>query len=405
MASLSPAARTISKMMRPFTILSIADWYLPGTKAGGPVQSISRMVETLGDELKFLVITRPHDLGNPDLYRDVRIGEWNTVGQAKVYYLRPEGFLAFDLVRTVNITEHDIVQLNSVFSSLTLAYLIARRLRLVRYATVAVAPRGELGENAMTLKARRKALFLRIARLSGLFKGVTWSASSSFERDDILSVFGRRTGDVQEPTIRIVPDIARELPSLEAPATIKSAGKARLIFLSRIDRKKNLHRALQMLQGVRGAIDFDVYGPSADLGYLRECRTIAEGMPDNINVRFMGELLPEQVPHVLSQYDLLFLPTLNENFGHVIIEAMAAGCPALISDQTAWRSLAEARAGWDVELSNESRFQSVIAGVVAMSNEEMSAMRAGARAYAHRAVEQTNAIAAHRALFCHGGVE
>ena len=37
---------------------------------------------------------------------------------------------------------------------------------------------------------------------------------------------------------------------------------------------------------------------------------------------------------MFQEYDLLFLPTKGENFGHVILESMSAGTPVLISDTT-----------------------------------------------------------------------
>ena len=33
------------------------------------------------------------------------------------------------------------------------------------------------------------------------------------------------------------------------------------------------------------------------------------------------------------------MPSFNENFGHAVAEAVAAGRPALVSDQTAWSAL------------------------------------------------------------------
>ena len=59
----------------------------------------------------------------------------------------------------------------------------------------------------------------------------------------------------------------------------------------------------------------------------------------------------------LAKNDLFFFPAHGENYGHVIAEAMAAGCPVLISDQTAWRNLEEKGAGWDLPLDAPGRFR------------------------------------------------
>lgn len=34
-------------------ILTLADYYLPGYKAGGPIRTLANMVDMLGDEFKF----------------------------------------------------------------------------------------------------------------------------------------------------------------------------------------------------------------------------------------------------------------------------------------------------------------------------------------------------------------
>src|SRR5207237_2843779 len=105
------------------------------------------------------------------------------------------------------------------------------------------------------------------------------------------------------------------------------------------------------------------------------------------------------VSEVLASYDLFFMPTLNENFGHALLESLAAGCPLLTSDETPWRGLAAAGAGWDIALDRESDFRAVIERVIAMGPDEHAQMRAAARAYAARAVDHPAAIEAYKGLF------
>ncbi len=46
------------------------------------------------------------------------------------------------------------------------------------------------------------------------------------------------------------------------------------------------------------------------------------------------------------------LQTLGENYGHVIIEALSAGCPCIISDSTPWKSLEESGIGFVYSSNN-----------------------------------------------------
>ena len=71
-------------------------------------------------------------------------------------------------------------------------------------------------------------------------------------------------------------------------------------------------------------------------------------------------MAPELIREAVVSSDLLFLPTAGENFGHAIQEALAAGCPVLISDRTRWRDLAPKGVGWDLPLSAPDRFVAVL---------------------------------------------
>jgi glycosyltransferase involved in cell wall biosynthesis len=48
----------------------------------------------------------------------------------------------------------------------------------------------------------------------------------------------------------------------------------------------------------------------------------------------------------------MVLPTYNENFGYVILEALLAGCPVILSDQPPWRDLEARQVGWTIPLAS-----------------------------------------------------
>jgi glycosyltransferase involved in cell wall biosynthesis len=123
------------------------------------------------------------------------------------------------------------------------------------------------------------------------------------------------------------------------------------VFISRISPKKNLLFALRMLQSVLGDISFDIYGPIEDARYWNRCEKAIGTLPPNVRVKYMGMVEHEKVGEVFAEHDLFLFPTLGENYGHVICEALSAGCPVLISDQTPWRHLQEEGAGWDIPLA------------------------------------------------------
>ena len=73
-------------------ILIIMGRYLPGYKDGGPVRSIKNLVDYLGDEYNFKILTCDRDHGDEIAYPNIKVNEWNRVGNADVYYVPPKGF-------------------------------------------------------------------------------------------------------------------------------------------------------------------------------------------------------------------------------------------------------------------------------------------------------------------------
>jgi hypothetical protein len=52
------------------------------------------------------------------------------------------------------------------------------------------------------------------------------------------------------------------------------------------------------------------------------------------NVNYVGELIDGDVTRLKNQYTFFILPTLNENFGHVIVELMSIGLIPILSKNT-----------------------------------------------------------------------
>jgi hypothetical protein len=72
--------------IQQFRVLALADWYLPGCKGGGSVSAISSLIELLGDEFQFYVLTRNRDSTEARSYADIEFDQWVPVGKAKTLY-------------------------------------------------------------------------------------------------------------------------------------------------------------------------------------------------------------------------------------------------------------------------------------------------------------------------------
>lgn len=376
---------------RPRILVSLST-YLPGFRSGGPVRTIANMADQLGEEFDFYIVAGDRDLGAATPYADTVPNTWKTVGRAKVFYRAPGSSGWGALLRNLRLFNFDIIYLNSFFGAPSLRPLIYRRLGWLADRPVLLAPRGEFSGGALALKPVKKRAFMALARLIGLYRGITFQASSEREAADIRRALG---------TVNII--VAANLASRTVNAASERPARSpedplRVVFLSRISPMKNLVGAAEILARVSCPVEFDIYGVLDDEGYWIHCKEYLSKLPDHVVARYLGEVTPDQVETILSGYDFLLLPTLGENYGHVIREALSSGLPVLISDQTPWRNLKTANAGADLPLDDPRGFVEWIETFARLTPSQYAAMREAARGLGDDPVIATRDLEANRAM-------
>ncbi len=344
----------LSNNPKPVILVFIGN-YLPGYKAGGILRSVINTVDHLSNEFDFRIVTRDRDLGDTISYADIKHDQWQQVGNAMVYYLPPSSIRLKSISTLIESVSCSVYHLNSFFDPLTIMVLLNRKLGRIKSKPVILSPRGEFAWASLKQKYPKKIIFINIARLLGLYKGITWHVSSEYERIDLVKIM-----KIKPDRIHIALDLPKKIISGEFfNHGFNSSTKQynlKLVFLSRISREKNLDYALRVLAKVNANLSFDIYGPAENALYWKECQELINQLPTNIKVNYKGSLNPNQVINALSCYDLLFFPTAGENYGHVIAESLISGTPVLISNKTPWRNLEADEFGWDLDLSQMNSF-------------------------------------------------
>ncbi len=334
------------------------------------MRTIVNTVDHLCDEFEFKIVTRDRDVGENKPYPDIKINQWQQVGNAMVYYLPPPSSTIKDILSLIVGTPHDVLYLNSFFDLFTIKALLNRKLRRATFKPVIVAPWGEFAWASLKQKYPKKFVFIQVARLVGLYKNVTWRASSEFEKMHIIKVMKIKadaihiTGDF---SIKNIPDVAPDLTF--EPSTDREG--LRIVFLSRISREKNLDYALRVLKKVNASVVFDIYGPAENQTYWKECQDLIDQLPANVKVNYLGSVTANQVVNVFSRYDLFLFPTGGEAYGHVIAECLTSGTPVLISTETPWRNLEADGLGWDVDLTQMGHFVEIIERMALLNNDDL----------------------------------
>ena len=368
-------------MARPI-VLVLVSALGPGIEAAGPNISLTHLSMALADEFDFRILARDRPFGAAAAAIDTF--SWHDRGFARFRYFAIGRLGARGLGALLRETPHDLLWLNSFWDrEFTLPALLLRRLGRIPARPVLVSPRGEFGDGAVNLKPWRKQAWLAFTRATGLLADVWLHATSAAEHADIAARCSWSKGIVDAPNVRAM---------IDAPPRARSDGPLRLVFLGRVSQVKNLDYALEVLAKVETPVDFDIYGPLSDVAYWDRCRPLIAALPPRVRVRHCGEIPNVAVPEMLAGADMLFLPTMGENFGHAIFEALACGVPVLISDQTPWRDLARQQSGWDLPLASPEAFAAAIAEFAAMNPAQRRGWRSGARAVAEAWLAKSDAV-------------
>lgn len=354
-------------------ILIVMGGFFPGKKFGGPPVSVDNFCSLMRGQHECYLVTHNHDMGDKTPYEET-CEEWVDRGNVKVKYLSDEDYGYSTFLCVVRVIRPDYIYLQSLFQNCVIPCLMIARKEKVK---VMLAPRGELCTGAFK-KKYKKLPYIWFLRTMGLVRDAQFQSTSDEETEAIKKYLGASNAQIHYLTN--IPSIPSGLTERDK----KMAGTARFVFISRILWKKNLLSAIRFFKGVEGNVIFDIYGPKEDANYWTECEKVIDELPQNVKVSYKGMLSHDEIHRTFNKYDAFLFPTLSENFGHVIAEALLTKCIPIISDQTPWTDMNEAGAGWALPLKEEDAFRKAIQDVVAMNNEDILAKRKNIVAYTER---------------------
>ncbi len=352
-------------------VLILMGRYLPGYKDGGPVRTIKNLTDILGNEYDIRIMCHDRDHGDEIPYSNINVNTYNKVGNAKVYYVKNGKFTFKTLLK--EIKKVDVVYCCGPYNNYAIKTMILKKIGFFKQKLV-IASMGSFSKGALSLKSKKKMIFLTLTKKIGLFKKIIWSVTSNVEERELKEIFGNQVKCI----------IAEDLPRIEKVHHIhkKKQNHLKLIFISRICKKKNLLGAIQIISNLTEfPIQFDIYGNIEDEEYWQECTTQLENLPTNINWEYKGECNSNDVIKTLSNYDVFLFPTLGENFGHVISEALLAGCIPIISDTTPWLDLNEHYCGNVIPLNDTNYFVRCLENYINMDENEFDTCIKNAQKY------------------------
>jgi glycosyltransferase involved in cell wall biosynthesis len=297
-------------MLQKPTVLITNQYFYPGFKAGGPIQSIVQLIKHLHQQYNFAVYTSAFDLHEKQPYKTIQLNTWNTIliddVQVKVWYQFGRTTVnAFKQV--IQYVQPNFVYVNGLYDyNYCIIPFFLRTFLKQQQIQLVVSTRGMLQAGALQQKAIKKKFFIKLLQQLGWLHQINWHATDEQEKVDIQQYFSPKK-------ISIASNIPKQ-PVGGVNEIYKNNGEILLAYLSIITPKKNLLLLLQALQYCKKQITLHIYGAIKEAAYWQQCTQLINELPKHITVQYKAPIEPHLVQTTLQQYHALVWPCFVRKF-------------------------------------------------------------------------------------------
>ncbi len=230
-----------------------------------------------------------------------------------------------------HLHEFDFVHVHTVFSHPANAAMAAARRLRVPYT---VRPLGQLCDWSLRQRAWIKRLQLALVTRRNINAAAFLHVTSAMEAEETMRNGFRCPVLVQPHGLDLPPVFPDARETLRRELRVP-ADRTLAVFLSRLHPKKGLEILFEAMARQRGK-DFDlVVAGTGEEAYLASLRALVERLGLAARVHWHGFVTGERKWRLLQGSDLFVLPSYSENFGIVVVEALACGLPVLVSTEVA----------------------------------------------------------------------
>lgn len=143
------------------------------------------------------------------------------------------------------------------------------------------------------------------------------------------------------------------------PGDRRRRRRPKLLYVGQVSYRKGVPLLVKAARGLE--VDVEMIGPVVEPELLR-------GLPDNVTHR--GAVLSADLNEVMNGSDALVLPSLEDAFGLVVLEALASGMPVLTTDQTGAAEVVGVDDGWIVGAGDWRALHEVMRDVPLLTDDE-----------------------------------
>lgn len=325
----NPLAGSEESLDSPMRILHVVPTYLPATRYGGTIAAVHGLCKGLaacGHDVQVVTTNVDGDgasdvpLGRPVVRDGVEIRYFPPGIGRRLYRSPAMGGALARLVPAV-----DLVHAHSVYLWPTWA---AARCSAAASVPYVISPHGMLVADLIARKSRlAKQAWIRLVERRSLARACAVHVTSASEAA-ALEQLGLEIGALVEvPNGVDVPALPADVG--EPPVWRGVPRGGRLLCLGRVNWKKGLERAILALADLPEAVL--VVAGNDEEGLRPKLERLAAAAAVGSRVRFIGPVDDRAKWPILRGADLLVLPSLSENFGIVVLEALGVATPVVVS--------------------------------------------------------------------------
>ncbi len=291
--------------------------------SGGPAQAIWQMTEAVKDDVESIILTTNEGLSKNEL------DDYQQLQHPKIYLFDYKGNHSYKV--SLGLFKKAISLMNSVHTfhihaGFSLISEWIALLCMVYKQNYVYRPLGTL--STYSLKAGNKflkTLALPVEKLI-LEQATCIQATSASEKKDVERI-------CKASDVRTIPPVFISTSKVNIKQKSKKENQINLGFLSRIHPKKNLEFLFSSLSQCK-PLNWTLFiAGDGDEVYLDQLKSLAKELNIENNIKWLGFIGSANKESFFEKIDWFVLPSLHENFGISVLEALSFNTPCLVSNQ------------------------------------------------------------------------
>jgi len=243
-----------------------------------------------------------------------------------------------NLVRNSNTIEfHSIYDVLLFFPLIIILKILRKEFKIYL--------RGMVNDNVLVKKKIIKIIYLFLAK--PFIKKAVIVFTSKYEKKNSLKFFKNNKYFI------INNKIDNNLIKIRNKKIYKKQNQLKILFFSNLIWKKNFNFVYQILKKLTFRIELNIYGKC--FINRKDFNKMICDLKKKHKVKYHN-FSNKNKSNIFFSNHLFFLPTIDENFGHAIVESFLHFRPCLLSDKTPWNDNGKFNAGNSFSLKKEKLF-------------------------------------------------